>query len=273
MFMGVSTQLARRAIRKLRDLQCLRVWVPQMAGQNFVTLDRVGAHLLEVKLGLRGDRLRTPKGIGRVQLAHHGQVVDLHLALALACARSRSFELIRFDHEAEIRRATGAGPGSRVPDGIALLNTPAGRQAIAVESDSGAENPSRTARSKGEGYAELSQQGVPLAGAAEWKVVLLAPSIRRRNRVARAFFEAELPEGLFLFLSMTELDPRTVLEPLWWTQRSDEESTRLEQVPLVEPVTPTCNTGHYRQEERFPCDSEQLHSGPPGCLTPGSGDA
>lgn len=226
----VSAPIARRSIRKLRDLGLIAVHVVSLNELNRLTLTEAGRARL-VREG--EDRsLRVVRSPGRVGLLHHERSVDLHAALLAAARRLPGVELLEFLHERDVRRELGAGAGALVPDAVATLSSNNDKVALAVEIDLGTENPSYFARTKIEQYALLHEGGRPLRGVARWCLVVLTESDRRRNRLASAAWEAGVPAGLYYTAVSSELTDQNVFGPVWWTPRAVGASAGLVLEPL-----------------------------------------
>lgn len=218
--LSLHPRIARRSLQKLRDLGMVTSHVSSLNEPNRITLAPGARPVLAQAFGRSPEEYRLLSGIGKVNLPHHDGSVALAVALTVACARSERFQLTRFLFERDIRAQLGARSGSLVPDAAALLRDRAGRErAVAFEVDLATENPSFFARTKGEGYAALQGAGAPLLGCADWVVCLVAPSERRRNRLALSAWEAGVPEGLWYFAVADQVSDRTFLEPVWWTPR------------------------------------------------------
>lgn len=208
---GISRDMLHRRLRVLRDLGVLRVEVTALERENLYQLAPGARPVLE-RLGLDGE---VPRALPR-QLEHHVPAVHLHACLRRALAKSARFERESFVflHERELRRRLATAPGVTFPDAALRITAVTGEtRAVAVEVDTGTENPSYVVR-KFEAYARLREAGVPLLGEARWSVLVLTPSggTRRLHRLASAAWTAEVPDHLVYYLGLP-LDPDTVLRP------------------------------------------------------------
>jgi len=242
---GMSTQMIRRRIRILRDLRMVRVHVPRMAGPNWLTLGSKAPAELERAFELPAEGCTVPRGIGRVQLNHHGGMVAFYVALLAATTRSSHLELVDFYPEAALRRLWGTPAKALVPDAVAVLGVGEARFSLSVEVDTGSErSPAWVAERKAVPYASRWTVKKSLMGAETWGVVLLTPSERRSKRLVRAFWEADTPTGLFWFGVTHTLDPKTLLGPTWQTLRLDDDGQRV-RLALHSPFTAL---GHHASQ-------------------------
>ncbi|MCK6481708.1 MAG: replication-relaxation family protein [Planctomycetes bacterium] len=242
---AMSVPMARRRLRVLRDLGLVHVHLPEgLNGQNRYTLTAQGALVLTTTFGEGTYRARG--GIERVNLPHHDGQVHLLGSLQLACTRSRTWDLDRFLFEGDVRRALPKA--GLVPDAVALLAAGTVRAGVAFEVDLGSESPSWFAK-KALLYAELSSRGAPLLGASTWRVAVTVPTARRRNRLALALWEADIPEGLVVIAVAGEVSDRTVLtrEP-WLTPRVLQERGIARARLVPEGVLPTVPTDRSHRE-------------------------
>ncbi len=227
--LSMSCDMLWRRMRVLRDLRMVRVHVPEGAHRpNRYTLGPAAPALLARALGEDIETFRVPRGIGNMNLAHHDGVVDIHLALVVACARSRSVELDEFIHERDIRAMLGIGGRAQVPDAVAKLIRPDGSQiSLALEIDLATENPRYVRDRKGEAYAQLKLSAAPLLGCSDWVVCFVAPSGRRLNRLVKALHDVVCPEGLFYYSQADEVVEANILTSAWSTVRSNRKQARL----------------------------------------------
>lgn len=221
--LGLSEDMAQRRLAVLRDHGLVRVHVEALHAPNRYTLAPGAAATLARLTGASADEIWVPRGIERLDLAHHEASIDVYVAVAVATTRSGQVRLVRWLFERELRKGAGAGAGVLVPDAVGVFAGPDGRHvAVAFEVDLGTENPSYVATNKGVAYGQLHAQGAPMAGTTAWTVacVVAAPE-RRLHRLALALAEAGVPERLWHLALLDALDDRTLLGPAWLTPLVD----------------------------------------------------
>lgn len=217
--LGLSEDMAHRRLAVLRDHGLVRVHVEAQHAPNRYTLAPGAAPILARLTGASPDEAWIPRGIDRLDLAHHEASIDVYVALRVATTRSDRLRLVRWVFERELRQTAGSAPGVGVPDAVGLVERADGsRIAVAVEVDLGTENPGYVATHKGMAYAELRIHGAPMLGTTDWVVacVVAAPE-RRLHRLALAVAEAGAPDRLWHFALLEQLKDRTVLGPTWRT--------------------------------------------------------
>ncbi len=208
---GMSPDMLHRRLRVLRDLGVLRVEVTALERENLYQLAAGAKPVLE-RLGLDGEvRRDLPR-----QLDHHLPAVHLHAALRHALGRSTRFraDSFAFLHERALRRRLEVGPGVTVPDAVFKVTSTHGQTvAVAVEIDTGSENPSYVVK-KFTAYAHLRASGAPLFGEPSWSVLVLTPpgGTRRLHRLGGAAFASDVPDRLICY-GQSPVDPATVLLP------------------------------------------------------------
>ncbi|MFA4973886.1 MAG: replication-relaxation family protein [bacterium] len=259
--LGMSRAVARRSLRKLRDLGLVGVNVVAMELPSRYVLGPQAPQVLGRVTGHDPEEFRVPRGIGKVNLDHHDGTVELYVSLRLATARSTTIHLEEFVFEDEIRRTTGAPKGALVPDAVAVFRGQDGRRlAIAFEVDTGSQNPRQVAQRKGLGYAELRAARAPLRGCADWLVCCLTNSERRRNKIVGALWDAGVPEGLW-YLGMPEaITDRTILGDAWVTARVQPTSASaalVHESPL-QPVITDCDNRSHRSTAGFAKEADHI---------------
>lgn len=225
---GMSLQMVRRRCRVLRDLGIFATHVVASEDCNYYTLGRRAPPVLE-RLAVPSERIHVPSGIGKVNLTHHLGSVRLHAALLAGAARAH-VDVVEFMHEREVRRMTGAQPGVKVPDAVAVVRPSANDEliAVALEIDTGSEkNPSAVAASKMRPYTATYLRGDALRGTKRWFVAFVCSTTRRLHRLVRAAWEEGVPEGFVYFAVLENIDDRTVLGDAWVTPRLVGETARL----------------------------------------------
>jgi hypothetical protein len=153
-----------------------------------------------------------------------GSVTDHHLgvvAVMTALVNTEGSGLIDFLFERDLRKRMGRVPkGSLLPDAISTHWRDGWLFALAWEIDTGTErNPSWLVRHKLEPYAELWQARAPMLGCNSWRVLLVAPKLRRLNRLLQASWEAELPEDVLAFALKGEMLEGSITEQVWRVPR------------------------------------------------------
>ncbi|MDP2314916.1 MAG: replication-relaxation family protein [Pseudomonadota bacterium] len=220
-YLSMSTPVAWRSLRKLRDLGLVTVHVERMEGENHYVLAAAGRGVLARVLGASPEEFRLLKG-PVVASAHHAMLVDFAVTLSLATARAKNLRLVRVAWEPELRRRVGHHTEhALVPDAVVVLaDAEGGEMAFAVEIDLASENAGAVGRDKFAPYGALHAAGQPLLGVVAWRVLVLAPSRHRVNVLARAAWDqAEAPEQLFYFAVAGALTDRGVLGDGWVTPR------------------------------------------------------
>lgn len=230
--LSLSEDMAHRRLKVLRDHGLLRVHVAAQHETNRYTLAPGAGPELGRLTGVSSDELWFPRGIERLDLAHHEAAVDLYVLVQVAIARSSRVKLLRWLFEREIRKTAGQAEGLLVPDAVGLFELDGGlRHAVAFEIDRGTENPSYVATHKGLAYADLLAAGAPILGTTSWSVgCYVAAPERRLHRLALALAEAEVPPRLWYLGLAGQLDERNVLLPRWVT-------------PVVDPGAGTVTLG------------------------------
>lgn len=234
--LGMSPGVAYRSLRKLRDLGLLDVHVFSQNAESRFTLAPATRLLLARAFGDPASRWYVPPRPPLGPSPHHESVVRLATQMHRAAGRSGRVAHLEWIGERSLRKRLGGAASARVPDSVALLDTSEGRTvALSIEVDAGTENPNSFVAEKARDYADLWQAGHPLCGAVSWVVLVVAPTVRRRNRLARAIWQAGVPEGLFLFGAEPALSDRNVLTAEGWlTPRSrGQEDELVPEDPLL----------------------------------------
>lgn len=271
--LGVSGRVARRSLQKLRDLGLVDVHLTALHEPNRITLNARARRHLARTLGREPDDFRVMLGIGKVNLAHHEATVDVLIAARVGLAKSRRWRLVEYLLERDIRRKELVTRGALLPDAVAVLEGEGGeRLAVAFEVDLGTENPSFIVQTKVEGYRRLREEGKPLLGCPSWLVCCTVPTERRRNRLAAAAWDAEVPEGLWYFAVQGEVGDQAILGKVWVTPRMVEGGrARLVAESPFQSVPTECTNGRYGQEEPSAGINGVSPSHEEGCFN--SGDA
>ena len=215
--LGLSPATGYRSLRKLRDLALLDVHIFSQDVESKFTLAPAARPLLARAFGGPASRWYVPPRPPVGPSPHHESVVRLAGQMHRACGRSGRVAHLEWIGERTLRKRLGGGASARIPDSVALIETWDGRTvAFAIECDAATENPNTFVADKALDYAALWEAGDPLCGTSSWVVLVVAPSVRRRNRLARAVWVAGVPEGLFYFAAEPELSDRTVLTAEGW---------------------------------------------------------
>lgn len=249
-FLGVSLSVARRSLRKLRDLGLINVFVRSLETPSHFTLTKRAAVLLAEELDRPVEEFRTPRGIGRFPLNHHDGVVQLAAALRRACRLSQGCTVAAFQFEEAIRSSLGVGKSAQVPDAVAVLEAADGeRLAWAIEQDQATQSVNCIVETKAKPYAELQAKQVPLLGTNAWRVVCVVPSEQRLKRLVTALYEAGIPQGQWYFAVRGEIRAETVLTSAWRTVRTTPEGDKAELVPEVPlPRKAVITNGPHRED-------------------------
>lgn len=276
--LGLSDDMAQRRLRVLHNHGLVRTQVTALHEQNRYTL-APGAIPTLCRLGHDSESLWIPRGIERVDLAHHEATIDVYVAVRLATARSGRLQLVRWVFEREIRRSLGDVEGVLVPDAVGLFSREGEAPfAVAFEIDMGSENPSFVAKHKGIAYSVLAESEAPMLGTPCWTVAcVVAPNARRLQRLALALAQVGVREGLWHLCLLGELDSRTVLGPSWLTPQVNASagSVRLAPSSLWPAVGTGVGTrGRSSSDARTPTGSaaaaDQARRGS-GAFGPGGG--
>lgn len=230
--LGCSTAVARRRLRVLRAHGLCRAAVLHLATETLHLVTARGIErLVEEGLAQEGH-LRVLRDVP-AQLDHHIQTARLLATLSRACEVMERVQLLSYQTEREIRATLGAATReAQIPDAVAVLQAGPIRVAIAVESDTGSENPSVVAR-KLRAYATAREADQPLAGQATWGVVVLVPTERRLHRVAKAALDSGVPDTLVFQAVASSLTEENVLRVApWRTVVRDEAAGQARLVPM-----------------------------------------
>lgn len=252
-FLGVSISVARRSLRKLRDLGLINVFVKALEAPSHYCMTRRAAVLLAETLDRPLAEFRVPRGCSKQHLAHHDGSVELYAALTRA-VQAAPFSLVQFQFEEEIRRVLGLTNKTQVPDSVVVWADPARSGQLfawAVEVDQGTEAVRFVVERKAKPYAELLARGAPLLGTPRWVVVCIVPTEQRLKRLVAALWEEGIPEGQWYFAVRENVSAQTVLSSAWRTVRATpdgKEAQLVVEVPLCrEPVITDCHLGQDRR--------------------------
>lgn len=223
-FLGVSVFVARRSLRKLRNLGLVTVFITALEAPSHFALTKRGAVLIAETLNRPIEAVRVVRGISKLPLRHHDGGVQLAATLYRASRRGSACTLDAFQFECAIRRTLKVGASAQVPDAVAVLKDGAGhRLAWAIEIDLATESPAYVALRKGKPYAELKAQGAPLLTVSDWRVVCIVPTEQRLKRLVAALWDAGVPEGQWYFAIAGEVRAETVLSSAWRTVRTTSD--------------------------------------------------
>lgn len=254
--LGMSMEMTRRRSRGLHALDLVAVTALAAEMPNLYRSTPKGAAHVARVFALDGEGLSAGSRGQPVVSLHRDLTVAIYVALTVACAKSKTWQMVEFEFEAATRRRVGSVEGMLIPDAIAVLeHRDGGRVALAIESDGdGAENPSRLATRKMIPLGDARERGAKLKGVSPFVVVWLSPDLRRRNRIASAAWSAGCPLGVHYFLSLPELDSATILRDAWWTFRPSagggarlvhESPVEIVQAPVATTVvTARCDGGN-----------------------------
>ena len=216
-FCGMSKEVAKRRLRKLKDAGYLSVEVLAMEAKSRYFLTRRGAEVLARVSGRSIDDIRVPRGLGRSDLEHFDQAADLVIAFEVAGAKTRLFRVVRALFEPQIRRLLGNPDRALIPDGLIEIDLDGDRLVLVVEADRGSENPSWVATHKAAPYTNLAATEGTILGARDFLILFTVPSLRRVHKLAAACWEAGINEDHFFFAVASALSPNNVLTPVWLT--------------------------------------------------------
>lgn len=214
-FLQVSLPIARRILRRCKNMRLLNAYARFVEQENCYCLAKAGRDLLADALEIEPKDLR---------MLRSGSVSDHHLgvvAIMSALVNNAASGLIDFLFERDLRKRMGRVPkGSLLPDAISMHAYNGQRVALAWEVDTGTErNPSWLVRHKLEPYSELHDAGAPMLGSHRWRVLLVAPKKRRLNRLLQATWQAEIPEDVVAFALSSEMTVESILDRVWRVPR------------------------------------------------------
>lgn len=199
-----SRETARDRLRKLHCAGYVRAHVRDLAADNLYTLTERGRTLAVEHLEADPDELVVVKALPK-QLDHLLGVNRMRVCLTVA-SRALPHEPLRaFVPDWELQAMRHAALVGLVPDAIVRLRDVRGdNHFVALEVDTGTENPSYVAR-KLVTYEQHMLAGLPIHGAAIERVALVAPGPRRLRSLARAIVTAgvRIPVLLGDLASMT----------------------------------------------------------------------
>jgi predicted transcriptional regulator len=216
---GMSKEVAKRRLRKLKDAGYLSVEVLAMEAKSRYLLTRRGAEVLARVSGRSKDDIRIPRGLGRSDLEHFDQAADLVIALEVAGAKTKLFRVVRALFEPQIRRLLGNPDRALIPDGLVEIDLDGDRLVLVVEADRGGENPSWVATHKAAPYTSLAATGGTILGTRDFLVLFTVPSLRRVHKLAAACWEAGINEDHFFFAVAANLTAENVLTAVWLTPK------------------------------------------------------
>lgn len=219
-YLGVSTAVARRRCRTLKNMGLLTCFVPAPYLPNWYAITPKARDQLVLTFGGEPEDYRVLRGLPR-HLEHHSMLVDIFISATLAAARSNRLELVEALLEHEVRASLGT-LGQRkdvqVPDLVLVVKNANGQHAaFATEADRGTVSPNLMAE-RLVAYSQARLASQQLRQVADWAVLLVCPTTRRRNRLALRFHDEgdAIPED-FVFLAVAgEMDERHFFRPEPW---------------------------------------------------------
>lgn len=234
-----SRETARDRLRKLHCAGLVRAHVRDLATDNLYTLTERGRALAVEHLDADHGELVVVRTLPK-QLDHLLGVNRVRVCLTVV-SRGLSHDPLRaFVPDWELQAMRHAALVGLVPDAIARLRDARGEDHfIAIEVDTGSENPSYVAK-KMVGYEQHILAGLPIYGAAIERVVLVAPGCRRLRSLARAFVASRVRIPV-LFGDLATITPSSVLQgyasPTTLSAAAVGEISRLLVEPLLEHAT------------------------------------
>lgn len=171
-FQGVRRETAARRLRRLYDARVLDVRSPNPASEGLYSLGPAGWQVL------REQGEKVVAAIPRGGLTHHLAIVETWVALATMLPLATTLQFARADWELRAECAGARLP--IVPDIFAVLESPEGAVALAVEVDLGTE-PLKVLRAKLAIYRQLYGSAAGLFG---WPQFVLAVVTSGRGRLA-----------------------------------------------------------------------------------------
>lgn len=192
-----------------------------MEAENRYHLTRAGAAEVARIEGRSVEEITVLPGLPKGDLAHAEGAVDILIAFAVACAKSKAgLELGRVLVERDLRRMLGNPRNALIPDAVVEFLVDGAPHVVAVEIDRNTENPAYFAKRKGsEGYQALRTAGHPILGSPSWSVAVVTPSWRRAHRLAIRSWDEGISEGIFYFAAADAISPDVILTDAWRTPR------------------------------------------------------
>lgn len=197
-----SLAMARRRMRKLCHAGISLGFVEQPHLPTQFTLGPLGRALLgDAAKKTLPKTLSALRGYG----THHFMAVRFWALLAGACHQATHLELERFDFEWELRARPGPDTLTpHRPDALYSIVTESAQHVGWVEVDCATESPSYVAATKFAVFARIVATGTAIAGVAPTHMVLLAPTLRRLQSLARAAQDLRVPVLCRVFDEHTE---------------------------------------------------------------------
>lgn len=192
----MSSDMARRRLRVLRDAGAVLVHVLTMHDPNRYTLTAKGRELVCARTGLSTAGLRVITGLGRLR-PHDEAVVDCYISLMLSAEHESTLTVKSFLFELHLRAIKPAL--LPLPDAFASVQMgDDSRKGVAFEIDRATE-PVHLLTEKWKQYARLHRMGAGIGGISPFFVLCVVPSMARMSSLASAVWEADIPERLVHF--------------------------------------------------------------------------
>jgi len=232
-----SRETARDRLRKLHCAGLVRAHVRALHEDNVYTLTERGRDIAVEHLNAEPERLAVLRRLPK-QLDHLIGINRMRVCLT-AASRELAYEPLRaFVPEWELRAARHGSLLKIIPDAVLKVADRHGvRHFIALEVDTGSENPSYVAGKKLRAYEHAMRAGQSICGADIELVVLVAPGTRRLRALARAIEKASVRSPVALG-DLDAMTPGAVLSsyarPAELARSSGEAARGL----LVRPLLP-----------------------------------
>ncbi|MBI2373844.1 MAG: replication-relaxation family protein [Deltaproteobacteria bacterium] len=253
-FASMSLPMARRRLRVLFDLGAVRVFMRGQEHENLYGLAPLGARAVAELRDCDNDPVRTLRGIGCVQLAHHAGVARFFALLTAATRVPNTWTLERFLFESEIRASLPDPRGAQLPDAAARLCLAQAHRAFAIEMDTGSEkSPRWILEHKLLPYGAAKAAGTPLLECPSWKVLFLVPSEKRRSRLLGVLRGASVPDLFVFFAILPSLTAANLFVPELW--HTTHRGGLVAASPFTRPVITNRDDRNHPQAPATPTPS------------------
>lgn len=190
-------------------------------------------------------------------ILHWIAISDMHIVVQEAIARQSDVKAQGWINEFDIVNKAETKPEKRyrlytllreqprlvaAPDAAFVLEMRGFRKVFYLEQDRATSGDQHIAASKSPGFAVMAEQQLhrrhfPETNLDSFSVLLVTPSINRRNHLAKAF-RGKPGAALWKFAAIPDVTPEKLLhEPIWYPVEG-------EPVPLIKPIARTTNSAN-----------------------------